>query len=296
MTTLSVRLSRIILAGLLLLMAGMVVPAFAQKARKPKPPRGYPEKISFNKKAFTEFQKNWETLQKNYGFGYRNQVLDSVGCTVSQLTFPLKPVGFRFNIKDKDTLAAALLSIREFIDQNPGIFHTTSKEVVISSIVDYGKVWDIMFERALYNDFPAAGQSRGKAEFILSKSGELHVLASTMTRKTSILPDSATYPRNKLYDQLEGRTLSFAIGDKNVRFKIDRLDVIKVGRVCVYEVKKLQDIYDTKGKLVEKRLRQSVPHLAYEVLIGEDPQKPVATIFFDAVTGKELVTDYPRVE
>ncbi|NTW48974.1 MAG: hypothetical protein HGB19_04430 [Chlorobiales bacterium] len=290
----SIRLSRILLAALLWLMSGMVVPASAQKAQKP--PRGYPEKISFNKKSFSEFQKSWSALQKDYGLSYRNQVLDSVGCTVAQLTLPSKPIKLELNLKDKDTLATALIAIRGFIDKYPGVFHTSSKEIIPSSIVDYGKVWDIICERAMYKEFPASGQSRGKIEFILSKSGELHVLASTMTRKAASLPDSATYPKNKIYGKLEGRTLSFAIGDKKVRFKIDRLDVIKIGRVCVYEDKKLQDIYGTKGKLIEKRLRQTVPYLAYEVKIGEDVQKPVATIFFDAITGKEIAVEYPRVE
>lgn len=294
MATLSIRFSRLIFLTVVCMMVGTAI-ASAQKARK-QPPRGYPEKISFNKKAFADFEKNWKTLQREQGLNYRNQVLDSVGCTVSQLTLPVKPVRLSLNITNKDTLTAALVAVRGLIDKYPGVFHTNSKEIVPASVVDYGKVWDIICERALYKNFPAAGQSRGKIEFIIGKSGDLHVLASTMTRKVSTLPDSATFPKNSLYSKLEGRTLSFQIGEKKVRFKIDRLEAIKIGRVCVYEDKKVQDIYDGKGKLIERRLRQSVPYLAYEVLIGEDPQKPVATIFFDAITGKELAIDYPRVE
>ncbi|NTV47565.1 MAG: hypothetical protein HGB11_13845 [Chlorobiales bacterium] len=293
MATLSIRLSRMIFLALIWFMAGMAV-ASAQKARKS--PRGYPEKIVLNKKAFADFEKSWKALQREQGLSYRNQVLDSVGGTVSQLTLPVKPIKLNLNISNKDTLSAALFAVRGFIDKYPGVFHTTSKEIVPSSVVDYGKVWDIICERALYNNFPAAGQSRGKIEFIIGKSGDVHVLASTMTRKAASLPDSASFPKNSIYSKLEGRTLSFQIGEKKVQFKIDRLDVIKVGRVCVYEDKKIQDIYDAKGKLVERRLRQAIPYLAYEVNIGEDAQKPVATIFFDAITGKELAIDYPRVE
>jgi len=257
--------------------------------------KDYPPKISFDAEKFREFEKNYIDARWSYHFIYENVVLDSVGCTINQLTRPATPIKLALHISENDTLTAILQAIKTFLDENHKLFHANSKQVVLSALNDYGDICAALFERAAYGKYPAAGQSRGKVEFIVEKkSGEIYLLASMMTRMVKTLPDSATYPQNKLYEKLKNRTLRFSLGQKRIKFTINRLEMIQVSRVCVYEKKVFSDIYNPHGTLVERRLRSSVPHLAYEVIIGEDLTHPIATIFFDAITGEELAIDYPE--
>ncbi|ACF12682.1 hypothetical protein Ctha_0211 [Chloroherpeton thalassium ATCC 35110] len=255
----------------------------------------YPPKLRFNAEAFRSFEKNYIDTRQKYNFVYQNVIFDSVGCTLNQLTRPVIPIQLALNLAENDTATAILVAAKAFLDENEPLFHANSKQVVLGSLNDYDEFCAVLFERAAYGKHPAAGQSRGKVEFIVEKkTGHLYLLASTMTRIIGNLPDSATYPKNKLYDKLKDRTLRFSLGQKHIKFTINRLETIQLSRVCVYEKKTFDDIYDSHGKRVERRLVSDEPHLAYEVIIGEDLANPIATIFFDAITGEELAIDYPE--
>lgn len=272
--------------------------SFAER-RRPKKHHasaiGYPQTLTFDADAFREFEKHYIAARWKYNFIYQNVIFDSVGCTINQLRKPVTPIKLRLNLAQNDTLTAVLLAAKQFLDENQPLFHASSQDVVLGSLNNYEDFCAVLFERAAYGKHPAAGQSRGKAEFIVEKkTGEIYLLASTMTRTIRSLPDSGTYPQNKLYEKLRARTLRFSIGQKRIKFTVNRLELIHVSRVCVYEKKVFDDIYNAQGQVVERRLKSVEPHLAYEVIIGEDIASPIATIFFDAITGEELATDYPE--
>lgn len=258
-------------------------------------PAGYPERLTYNSAAFQKFKAALEAMKKRTGCVYRTETLDSVGCTVAQLSGLQKPVRLTLDTaKQIDT--EVLKALRKLLDENKGIFHTDSRDVALVSMQDYGDVYDVVFERGYYKKFKAAGQTRGAIEFIVSKQGDIGLIACTVTRPSTVLPDAATYPPDKLAKSLLGRKMSLTLAGQNITFVVDRSDYIKVGKVCVYEKKVFDDRFDSAGELTERRLRSSEVHLAYEILITADTSdsaNPVATVFFDALTGKELETEYP---
>ncbi|MBC8043499.1 MAG: hypothetical protein IAF08_08640 [Rhizobacter sp.] len=256
--------------------------------------KGYPEKIKYDAAAFRKFKTAFDAMRAKYKFTYDNEILDSVGCTVGQLTKAKKHIVLPLETpaRPKEIDIAVLKALRFFIDENKGIFHTDSRDIVLNSMTEYGDVYDVIFERGTYKNFRSAGETRGMMEFIISKKGEIGVMASTVTRMgNGSLPDSALYPQTNLYKQLIGRKLRFKIGDQNIGFVIDRTDVIKVGKVSVYEKKEFEMI--SKGTVEERRLKSSEVHLAYQVLITSENTTPIATLYFDAITGKELEVEYP---
>ncbi len=282
---------------LLLLCASAALYAQPRPA-KPAMPKGYPAKLTFEKEPFRQFARRFEVFKKKYGFNYLNQVLDSVGCTIGQLTYAATPIKLPVAqfISNQDTAAAVLLALRKFIDDNQDLFHTTSKEIALLSMSEQEGVYDVMFERAVYGKYRSAGKTRGMLEFVIDKQGAIAVLVCTATRRLTNLPNDETYPLDKIYKNLIGKKLEFAVDEKQVRYVIDRIDVIKPAKVCVYEKKTFDDIRDKNGDIVERRLRVSEVRLAYDVEIDIKYTKPIARIFIDAITGEEIALEYPFLE
>jgi type IV secretory pathway ATPase VirB11/archaellum biosynthesis ATPase len=86
------------------------------------------------------------------------------------------------------------------------------------------------------------------------------------------------------------------LGDEPFSYLVDRIDVIKVNRVCVYEVKDYDDIENEQGEVIERRLRKSSVHLAFEVEIDIGYKKPIVRLYIDGFTGKELAIEYPFLD
>lgn len=276
---------RLILLTLLLGIA--VSPTLAQ--RQP-----YPLTLNYDQKAVRAFLKRYDTFKKKYRFTYLTEILDSVACTVGQLAYAVQPIQLPLakHLSGNDSTAALLKALREFIDENEGLFHTNSKEIVLLSLRETSDAIAILFERAQYGKWRTGGETRGRLEFVISRKGELAVLASTTTRILSGLPQKPVVSTDKLYKMLIGKRLKFSIEDKQIQYEVDRIDVIKPGPLCVYEKKEVKTTTNQQGKL-EMRLQRATVHLAYEVEIDIKYKKPIARIYIDAITGEELATEYP---
>lgn len=254
----------------------------------------YPLTLSYDKQAYRAFLKRYDAFKKKYRFSYLTEVLDSVACTVGQLAYAMQPIQLPIAkyLASNDSTAALLRALREFIDENEGLFHTNSKEVVLLSLREVEDAIAILFERAQYGKLRAGGETRGRLEFIMNRKGEIAVLASTTTRVLSGLPQKPTISTDKLYKKLMGKRLKFSVEDKQIQYEVDRIDVIKPGPLCVYEKKEVRTLTNKQGK-VESRLQRATVHLAYEVEIDIKYKKPIARIYIDAITGEELATEYP---
>jgi hypothetical protein len=269
-----------------------------QRPQKAAAPKNYPPKVVLEKEPFRQFSRRFDAFKKKYDFNYLTQILDSVGCTVGQLAYAATPITLPVSkhLSNQDTAAAVLIALRNFIDENQELFHTNSKEIALLSMNEQEGVYDVIFERAVYGKFRSAGKTRGMLEFVISKQGAVAVLVCTATRRISNLPNEETYALDKVYKSLIGKKLEFAVDEKQVRYEIDRIDVIKLAKTCVYEKKTFEDVKDKTGNVVERRLRVSEVRLAYEIEIDIKYTKPIARIFIDAVTGEELALEYPFLE
>jgi hypothetical protein len=265
--------------------------------RRTSPPKNYPPKLVFDRAANVKFKQTFEAFKTKYGFNYLTEVLDSVGCNISQLAYAAKPISLNLKpyLQSLDSSNAILEALKIFLDENKVLFHTSSQEVVLNSIVDKEGYYSILFECATYGKFRTGG-AQSMIEFVVSKTGTISVFASTATRRINGLPDTTSYPMDKIYQSLIGKKIGFSIDGKKVGYTVDRIDVIKPVKSCVYEVREYAESYNSSGDITARTLRQSLVHLAYEIEINIGYRKPVARIFFDGITGKELATEYPFLE
>lgn len=256
----------------------------------------YPPMITFDSSAFNAFTRAFDSFKKKHNAVYLTEILDSVGCTISQLALAAQPIKLNFKpfLKGKDTTAAMLLAIGNLIDENRSLFHTSSKEIILNSIVEDKGYASILFESLNYHrTFRAGGKNKGMIEFVVNKKGEVAVLASTSIRRAVALPDTVKFSSDQLVKSLLYRRFSFEVDGKNVSYLIDNIDVIKVKRICVYEVRDYHDILNDNGELIGRRLQSSQAHLAFEVEIDIGFHKPIARLYFDGVTGAEIGIEYP---
>ncbi len=269
------------------------------KTNQLRVPKSYPAQITFDSTAFQSFHASYRAFKEKYQFIYLREILDSVGCTINQLAYAAKPIvlNYKPHLKNRDTTTALLIAVRRFIDENTFLFHTQSSQIILNSIVEENGYRSILFERSDYqNGYRAGGKTKGKIEFVIGKDGEIAVLASTSIRK-SILPiDTVQISANQLTKSLLYRRFNVDLGEKSFSYLVDRIDVIKVKRVCVYEVRDYEDIENEQGEMIERRLRSSEVHLAYEVEIEIGYKKPIVRLYIDGFTGEELGIEYPFLE
>jgi hypothetical protein len=91
------------------------------------------------------------------------EILDSVGCTISQLAYAAKPITLNYKpyLKNHDTTSAMLMAIRRFIDEHSSLFHTTSTQIILNSIVEENGYRSILFECSDYrNGYRAGGKTK----------------------------------------------------------------------------------------------------------------------------------------
>jgi hypothetical protein len=251
----------------------------------------YPAKIEFDKQAFQKFSQAFQAFKEKYGFNYLTVKVDSVGCTVSQLALAAKPIALNLQVQKGDTAAAVLAALSDFIDENKTIFNTTAQDVSLNSVVEKDGYISVIFETAVYGKFRSGGESRGMIEFVVSKKGTISVMVSTSIRKAASLPEKEVIPLEKIYPMLMGKTIGFYIGEKRIAYTIDRLDVIKPVKTCVYEARRYQEKTDNLGNITERILKSVAVHLVYEVEIDIGEKQPVAKIFIDAINGKEVAQE-----
>lgn len=262
-------------------------------------PKLYPAQITFDSTAFQSFHASYRAFKEKYQFIYLREILDSVGCTINQLAYAAKPIrlNYKAHLKNRDTTSAILMAIRHLIDENQFLFHTLSNQIILNSIVEENGYKSILFECSDYrNGYRAGGKTKGKIEFVIGKDGEIAVLASTSIRKATLPIDTVQISAHQLTKSLLYRRFNVDLGEKSFSYLVDRIDVIKVKRVCVYEVRNYEDIENEQGELIERRLRSSEVHLAYEVEIEIGYKKPIVRLYIDGFTGEELGIEYPFLE
>lgn len=262
-------------------------------------PKSYPAQIVFDSAAFQSFHASYQAFKAKYQFIYLREILDSVGCTIGQLAYAAKPILLNYTpyLKNKDTTSAMLMAVRRFIDENAGLFHTQSNQIILHSIVEENDYKSILFECSDYQGgYRTGGKTKGMIEFVLGKNGEVAVLASTSIRKAKLPLDTVQISPNSLTKSLLYRRFSVDLGDESFSYLIDRIDVIKVKRVCVYEVRDYIDIENELGEVIEWRLRKSSVHLAFEVDIDIGYKKPIVRLYIDGFTGEELAIEYPFLD
>jgi hypothetical protein len=133
-------------------------------------------------------------------------------------------------------------------------------------------------------------------EFVMGKNGEIAVLASTSIRKGNLPIDTVQISANQLTKSLLYRRFTVDLGKESFSYLVDRIDVIKVKRVCVYEARDYDDIENAQGEVIERRLRKSSVHLAFEVEIDIGYKKPIVRLYIDGFTGEELAIEYPFLD
>ncbi len=262
-------------------------------------PKFYPAQITFDSTAFQSFYASYQAFKAKYQFIYLREILDSVGCTINQLAYAAKPIVLSYTpyLKNRDTTSAMLMAVRRFIDENSFLFHTESNQIILNSIVDENGYKSILFECSDYrNGYRAGGKTKGMVDFVLNSKGEIAVLASTSIRKGNLPMDTVQISADQLTKSLLYRRFSVNLGDDTFSYLVDRIDFIKVKRVCVYEVRDYDEIENELGEVIERRLRKSSVHLAFEVDIDIGYKKPVARLYIDGFTGKELAIEYPFLE
>ncbi len=262
-------------------------------------PKFYPAEITFDSTAFQSFNASYQAFKAKYQFIYLREILDSVGCTINQLAYAAKPIVLSYTpyLKNRDTTSAMLMAVRRFIDEHSFLFHTESTQIILNSIVDENGYKSILFECSDYrNGYRAGGKTKGMVEFVLNSKGEIAVLASTSIRKGNLPMDTVQISADQLTKSLLYRRFSVNLGDDTFSYLVDRIDFIKVKRVCVYEVRDYDEIENELGEVIERRLRKSSVHLAFEVDIDIGYKKPVARLYIDGFTGKELAIEYPFLE
>jgi hypothetical protein len=287
---------------LLLLLLGIAPLLFAQSLKKNsdlRVPKFYPAQITFDSVAFQSFNAAYQAFKQKYQFIYLREILDSVGCTISQLAYAAKPITLNYKpfLKNHDTTSAMLMAIRRFIDEHSSLFHTTSTQIILNSIVEENGYRSILFECSDYrNGYRAGGKTKGMIEFVMGKNGEIAVLASTSIRKGNLPIDTVQISANQLTKSLLYRRFTVDLGEESFSYLVDRIDVIKVKRVCVYEARDYDDIENAQGEVIERRLRKSSVHLAFEVEIDIGYKKPIVRLYIDGFTGKELAIEYPFLD
>ncbi|MGQ9806760.1 MAG: hypothetical protein ACUVRP_11905 [Chlorobiales bacterium] len=289
-------------ALLLLILFSSAVTLAGQSLKKTtdvRVPKFYPAQIVFDSTAFSSFQDSYRAFKEKYQFIYLREILDSVGCTIGQLAYAAKPIVLNYTpyLKNKDTTSAMLMAVRRFIDENAFLFHTHSNQIILHSIVEENDYKSILFECSDYQGgYRAGGKTKGMIEFVLGKNGEVAVLASTSIRKAKLPLDTVQLSPNSLTKSLLYRRFNVDLGDESFSYLVDRIDVIKVNRVCVYEVRDYVDVENEQGEVIERRLRKSKVHLAFEVDIDIGYRKPVARLYIDGFTGEELGVEYPFLD
>ncbi|MFQ3598854.1 MAG: hypothetical protein SNJ55_00965 [Chloroherpetonaceae bacterium] len=262
-------------------------------------PKFYPAQITYDSTSFQSFYASYQAFKQKYQFIYLREILDSVGCTIGQLAYAAKPIMLNYKpyLKNRDTTSAMLMAVRRFIDENAFLFHTESNQIVLNSIVEENGYKSILFECSDYrNGYRAGGKTKGMIEFVLGKNGELAVLASTSIRKKPVPVEKPSISPDQLTKSLLYRRFTVDLGEQSFSYLVDRIDVIKVKRMCVYEVRDYDEIENEQGELIERRLRKSSVHLAFEVEIEIGYKKPIVRLYIDAFTGKELAIEYPFLE
>lgn len=270
-----------------------------QKTADARAPKFYPAKITYDSAAFQSFFASYQAFKQKYKCVYLREILDSVGCTIGQLAYAATPIVLNYapHLKNRDTTSAMLLAVRQFIDENAALFHARSNEIILNSIVDENGYKSILFECSDYrNGYRAGGKTRGMIEFVIGKKGEIAVLASTSIRKGTLPMDTVQISPNQLTKSLLYRRFTIDLGDDSFSYLVDRIDVVKVKRVCVYEARDYEDIENAQGEVIERRLRSASAHLAFEVEIDIGYKKPIARLYIDGFTGKELAIEYPFLE
>ncbi len=262
-------------------------------------PKSYPAQITFDSTAFQAFLASYQAFKEKYQFVYLREILDSVGCTINQLVYAASPIvlSYKPHLKNRDTTAAMLIAIRQFIDEHATLFHTHSNQILLNSIVEENGYRSILFECSDYrNGYRAGGKTKGKIEFVVGKNGEIIVLASTSIRKGTLPIDTVRFSSNQVIKSLLYRRFNVDLGEKSFSYLVNKIDVIKVKRVCVYEVRNYEDIENEQGEVIERRLRSSAVHLAFEVEIDIGYKKPIVRLYIDGFTGEELGIEYPFLE
>ncbi|MFN3345472.1 MAG: hypothetical protein ACK412_07455 [Chloroherpetonaceae bacterium] len=262
-------------------------------------PKFYPAQITFDSTAFQSFLASYQAFKEKYQFIYLREILDSVGCTINQLVYAANPIvlNYKPHLKNRDTTAAMLIAIRQFIDEHAALFHTYSNQIILNSIVEENGYRSILFECSDYrNGYRVGGKTKGKIEFVVGKNGEIIVLASTSIRKGTLPIDTVRFSSNQVTKSLLYRRFNVDLGEKSFSYLVDKIDVIKVKRVCVYEVRDYEDIENEFGEVIERRLRLSEVHIAYEVEIDIGYKKPIVRLYIDGFTGEELGIEYPFLE
>lgn len=262
-------------------------------------PKFYPAQITFDSTAFQSFYASYRAFKDKYQFIYLREILDSVGCTIGQLAYAAKPIVLNYKpyLKNQDTTSAMLMAARRFIDEHAFLFHTQSTQIILNSIVEENGYKSILFECSDYrNGYRAGGRTKGMIEFVLGKNGEIAVLASTSIRKATLPVDTVQISPNRLTKSLLYRRFNVDLDEKSFSYLVDRIDVIKVKRVCVYEMRDYEDIENEFGEVLERRLRKSSVHLAFEVDIDIGYKKPIVRLYIDGFTGEELAIEYPFLD
>jgi hypothetical protein len=280
-----------------------VVPheSFAQAKKKTQTPSvksrypWYPERIAYSPMALAQFRQDIAAFKVAYPDAhYDTEVLDTVACSI-QLFSRANPgiqlqLGVPQSPKERDV--EVLKALRKFIDTWSNIFRTTSREIVLQTITDYGDVIGVVFERGYYINRTAAGQSRGGLEFIVSKKGEVGLIATTVTRFASRpVPDSAIVTKVQAIQKVMGKQIDFIIDKQPVRFNVDKIDMVETNGLCVYEKKIYNDQYSPTGRLTSRMLQSSEPRLAWEIFIMGEKREKWWSVYIDAITGEELATD-----
>ncbi|MDW8436404.1 MAG: hypothetical protein RMM16_00025 [Chloroherpetonaceae bacterium] len=271
----------------------------AKRLGEPSVPKFYPPKIAYDSAAFQAFLASYQAFKQKHGCVYLREILDSVGCAINQLAYAAKPIALNYKpyLKNQDTTTALLFAIRRFIDENSALFHATSTEIVLNSIVEENGYKSVLFERVDYkNGYRAGGKTKGMIEFVVNEKGEIAVLASTAIRKADLPIEKVRFSESQITKSLLYRSFNIELDDKSFSYLVDRIEAIKVRRVCVYEVRNYEDIENELGELIERRLRSAEAHLAYEVEIDVGYKKPIARLYIDGFTGEELAIEYPFLE
>ncbi|MDX2127499.1 MAG: hypothetical protein SFU91_00515 [Chloroherpetonaceae bacterium] len=261
---------------------------------------GYPPVINFDKKDYSSFLENFSRFKSKYHFKYQNERLDPIACAITQLTYAEKPIKISLNFPQKplpvDTQTVFLESLKKFLLDNNEIFHSTPSELILYSLTDYGTFYNIIFQRATYGKHHTSGSTRSMIEFVISKKGEISVLVTTLTRKVNTLPDSGSFEKEKIYKRLIGRSFRVSLEGRKIKYLVESPDVIRFAKTCVFEEKFLEDVYDNSGAVIDRKLKRCIVHLAYQFNIELGLSKPLATIYFDAITGEEITVEYPIAE
>lgn len=271
----------------------------AKRLDAPRAPKFYPPTIAYDSLAFQSFLASYQAFKQKHGFVYLREILDSVGCAINQLAYAAKPIALNYKpyLKNQDTTSALLLAIRRLIDENAALFHATSTEIILNSIVEENGYKSVLFERIEYkNGYRAGGKTKGMIEFVVNDKGEIAVLASTAIRKVDLPMEQARISENQIPKSLLYRRFNIELGDQSFSYEVDRIDVVKVRRLCVYEVRDYDDIENESGEIIERRLRRAEARLAYEVDIDVGYKKPIARLYIDGFTGEELAIEYPFLE